>query len=169
MKRKLVFSFGILAAIVCFISIALWIRSYYVQDWFQFWHDDWGIELWSDSGQLHADSPRDYSRVGFGNTWGDVVLPAQHEVISGLTFGFARSSGDVVMPDGTEVGQYGIYWCPHWAIVSSSGLLALIMFWYAEPWRTWIERKRRRQGRCVRCGYSRLGITAECPECGLSP
>lgn len=54
---------------------------------------------------------------------------------------------------------------PHWFVITV--LATLTWFAWAPMRKSWRTRRRRRQGRCLQCGYDLKGTPDRCPECGL--
>lgn len=147
MRCRLFTLASVLSLLMCAASVALWVRSYeptqYIGDGFD-WH---GLQAGSIRGSLLIDTQN------------------------------AKTSRTVVTrkPDGTEVvSHYMVAYAPthrlsvpYLAIVSAT--MTLPIAWLASFARTTRCRRRRRQGKCLRCGYDLTGnISGTCPECGTA-
>src|SRR5262249_26533290 len=59
------------------------------------------------------------------------------------------------------IEHHGVLAFPAWAVA-----LPPLIFGGVIVRRRWIERRRRAQGRCARCGYDLRATPERCPECG---
>ena len=95
------------------------------------------------------------------------IVPVAHgcRFRNGGGFGFTAVYLPAIVPRAREIGSiFQTVAVPHWFVVLTTALLP--MRW---AWRRIAAGRRRRAGRCVRCGYDLRATPGRCPECGTAP
>jgi hypothetical protein len=182
--RILLHAVTVLSLLLCVAMIALWVRSYWVQDRLSFhspnytwhgrvvrqdlltFHSEWGvcqIQQWRWTGK----GP--YTEEGFG--W-ERYPSFNHKFygspLNRLGFRFELISGDAPSDDEVEYSVTGVnegadIHVPHWAVALSTAVLALRLLH-----RCIRRRRRRTANQCIACGYDLRATPDMCPECGAS-
>jgi hypothetical protein len=177
MRRLLRWTFNTLAAaslLLCLATAGLWVRSYWVYDWFyaerrEVGEDGQGSAIshydctvvsyrgriggsigWSERPEGHSTPPWEFEfghpSRRFAELATDSRLRITHAIFGGYTF--------------TEQ-----HWAvPAWALVSAFAVLPLIVT--LRQVRTVRRRQRARLGCCPACGYDLRATPERCPECG---
>ncbi len=126
----------------------------------------------SDPSRWHAwqvDSERSIgiqlSTREFGAIYSTVGDPAKADIRSAwMGFGFVRGRMYSQPNNLYSSTVYGVF-CASWVVVVLLGTYPTLAF-VRGPLRRW---RRRRQGRCQKCGYDLAGnVTGVCPECGTA-
>ena len=159
MLRRLFTAAFVVSLLLCFCAAVLWARSYRTADDFLIFGGrgtgDHFTGLVSSDGRLYAARGTTKASVPSGR-FGRAMFALI--VIGSCEYAFEDSKTSF----GLWVdGGYFLVRLPHWAIVIVAG--ALPLYWGVRRLRS---RARRRQGRCVSCGYDLRASTDRCPECG---
>jgi len=152
-------------------SCALWVRSYFRSDWFEY------NRLWQDS-----ESDPSYRRTFYLSSdrgvqfFGAIIESRPPETFSFTTDPCAGEPGwswNATTP-GIQRRTWGFHYdrmyggfllylyFPHWAL-AAIGFLPLIPTIY----RRLRRRRRLVMGNCVGCGYDLRATPGRCPECGI--
>ena len=150
MKRRLVNALVLLSLIACAAALYAWPRSYLPEDC-TIYQADGSVGLlftdWGESRQNHSAA---------------AIVPLLRGVAQthGRRLGFEYMSGNWRQA-GSRHNRFIALAVPHAALVA---LTAVGPAWW------WIasrhQRRRRLEGRCLRCGYDLRESPGKCPECG---
>ena len=189
MKRKAFTLLSGLSVLACAAVAALWVRSYWVDDWFHFYRADPAARWWSartissNNGVLYLS----WNRVGFAEDGRVEEYIAEHRLDPGFHheaqlptdpgrprdsawgwLGLAARRGSRVQEAGPRQVAYRFAnaWVPHgWVVLATAVPPA---WWWVARGRA--ERRRSRAGRglCAACGYDLRASAGRCPECGAA-
>ncbi|MCY2950960.1 MAG: hypothetical protein NTU53_03170 [Planctomycetota bacterium] len=163
--------FAGLVLVVCMVLVLAWVRSHWVADGV-FWKRQRGeLRIVSSSGvmMLIGRRPVGLSALGQDVGLGYTRQPPHDlmERISPMRTGarIDRCWGRVGLGMVTGLSRAVEYWVvsvPYWGVVLclSLGVWPRIIWGPVRRWR------RRKQGRCERCGYDLRASKERCPECG---
>jgi hypothetical protein len=165
----------LLSLLLCAASIAMWIRSYKVLDYYGAPLGPIRFEFDSGAGWPQALLAADVVTNTYNDGWRSVRgTPTPRQWATGWRpgpnrFGFGfhllRTVGP---PQGNW--RYGrrpilIVWAPYWCLTCVFAILPGL----AVPLRIRRRRRLNREGRCRSCGYDLRATPDRCPECGTIP
>jgi len=166
-RRRVFNSASAVSLLLSAATTVLWVRSHYFSDWFQCADIRWAIDAHSTVGELwvyRLELAASDQGGSLGHGWGDTadrISPVDRIITGGLTLGFGRLMTEIQDYSGKNLGQFAIYFFPHWALASMFGLLPV--GWIVGFLR---RRRRSRRGGCPACGYDMRASPKQCPECG---
>jgi hypothetical protein len=159
--QKVRFTLATLAFLGCVLVLALWLRSYFSADVFQYPIERPPfytlLSLSSSKSAIVFRSMRleAYEQYVFAVAWyrEDPWHPREWKE-SGDVLGFGMAHGEEPFVKSVAV------WIPHWFLAA---LFALIGFWFHRRWR---KNRPAMKGFCPVCGYDLRATPDQCPECG---
>lgn len=174
MRRRLFMLLSMLSLLLCVTTCALWVRSYYIQDDWQYWHlvkrhapeADFGDSDHYFEINLYTNSDQ------FMLRWEDPFPTSYDETLPQWNHSTFRASP--LSSGGSLLNYFGFdfYISPH---KFGGGDVAAPM-WFAAILTsacpvTWVitRARRRRIGLCRVCGYDLRATPHRCPECGAAP
>ena len=131
MRRRLINLVVLLSAFLFVVLAAVWVRSYFIEDFIRIYRGDRRVQIFSLGGQIAV-----------------ITLPARTDAVSGVRWDRQTLTSGTPYSDDrltalrrfryvpTRDGGYTIF--PHWPVVAAAGLPAGV--WYALR-----ERARRRR------------------------
>jgi hypothetical protein len=171
--------------LLCVTSVGFWVRSYRYHDDYRVLVRDAGrvVDVTSLYGGLQvAKIENVYNRDGaWGWTWDQGWVTSELKGSGSNSF---RPGKDWQLGDGagTErndqwlgfrllTGHYGTSAStPFWSIRVPLGFLSLCFAILPAYWMMGrMMRRKRRPGRCIKCGYDLRATPDRCPECGTVP
>ncbi len=165
MRRRL---FNILAAVSVVMGLAtvvLWLRSYWISEAVR-WDSNQSYEIGASAGALvfHVYKSEVRSPLHHGHhlrfiRYGGSPIDRRWSYLHRVFRDFRRQETYFFLSEDRGFGSY----CkiPFWPILVSTLLLPAVAFR-----RMLRERKRRRAGLCIQCGYDLRATRDRCPECG---
>ncbi len=167
MKRWFLNILAIFSLLLFVAALALWVRSYWQNELFEYGNSRGSTFLWTSCGQLRLEHNVPLSGVELTTPfefhyWVD--KPAvKFERVPGTNvyfwnvFGFSLVTGE----------RWGDYhyalFVPFWFVAVLSAVLTL---WGTYHWRRVRRQYRQQAGLCVNCGYDLRASKDRCPECG---
>jgi len=173
LRRRIFTALSVLSLLLCLATLALSVRSYWVQDWLVGGVDEGlGTQVHSGLGRIlcfHYDDRDDFPRATQPWAWSIGSAPVAlhaHQLLDTSDaphwwnrLGFAALRG----APGTSLAPSVAFFVliPHWflallfAILPALHLRALVR-----------SRRLSRIGHCPRCGYDLRATPERCPECG---
>jgi hypothetical protein len=197
MRHRLFIVFAVLSLVLCVMTVALWVQSYWVADRVHFQYRHWegllltdsGLVLESSSGGLRVTTSsaehqcadtnemthrRSYDSEHFGRSWGrasSAGYPRGRRVYSqdaGLDWRLGLGCGQLVSPASKEYGPAHTRWIIVPHAAVALPLACLPFLW----WRRCHGRRQRKwrqdRGLCPYCGYDLRASKGRCPECGMA-
>ena len=190
MRRRLFAVASAISLLLCFATIGLWVRSYWVLEFLGFGRTYWTASPQNEGFDFHSwDATEGWTR---GATWVEFLQDApghyseserkslfsRHENLPG-PFVFFDAPVPADEPFDYSIAPFGFHWhgffcgfedrgtCrvatiagPAWPLTAGTSLLPLL----------WLGRfllRHRSPGICRKCGYNLTGNTSGvCPECG---
>jgi hypothetical protein len=170
--------FNVIAAALLVGVVALWVRSYRTADvlMWQRWHDDGGTyrgtfrTVSSGRGVVGIDftdlttafpsSSSAEPKFEWTRTDASEFLLPRETFWNRIGIGYVSSSQRTPGLENSTVTTRA-YWAPYWLAAVAASVLplrALAMIG--------VRARRRRRGRCARCGYDVRFSEERCPECG---
>jgi hypothetical protein len=187
MKRLLgilLLALATLSLLLCLTTTFLWIRSHFVNDWFDYQYTQPHLRRWtgltvsSNSGSLYVSM----SRFQFQQDGDAEKYAHQHPDPEGFSWRRNKPSGSSLLrgpfwrrlgfhyvlefdrPDGNgNTYSFPRAFVPHWFVIGLTMILPAILL--VRSIRT---RRRNRSGLCLTCGYDLRSSPALCPECGTA-
>jgi hypothetical protein len=168
-----------LSLLVCLASAVLWVRGYFVQDWWEYAITNsagrryTGYSFVSNRGTFYvsindyrfkaAGDAEKYARHYFGDGFTHQRFPPRTNHSPNDTFW--RRLGFMVELEYDRPDVEGIYswpraFIPNWFVMLISAILPA---WWLIQARRW----RKRKGMCPQCGYDMRATPQRCPECGM--
>ena len=176
MKRRLLNLLSLLSLLLCVATIVLWVRSCWVWDQIS-WQGQRGfdvlvIEMFSDSGaadfvintvKFPADLPGTAAEWMGPRYWSPGWHGATDQATGEWRTGLWPKWDSMSDPGGRGLTarEYRSLLVPYWLPT----VLAAVLPACRAP-RLIRNRRRRRQHRCVQCGYDLRATPDRCPECG---
>jgi hypothetical protein len=181
MKRRLLNVLTALSLLLCAAVTTLWVRSYFVQDRFQYQHTDGPRRRWtshtfaSNRGSLYVSWPF----IVFAADGAAEVYSRRHPDPEGYSYkrlapdrdgdapwnglGFAAWPSDRNTTPESQMDFPRVFF-PHWSVVLLTAILP------ATRTASAIRRRSRTKGNlCPSCGYDLRATPDRCPECGAAP
>ena len=172
-KWRLFTILSVLSLLLCLATLALWVRSHWVQDWFVRGADEAiGTQVHSGLGRILCFHYDDRSRRTEPWAWsmGSAPVTLQtHQLLDTSEaphwwnrLGFAVLRGG----SGTSLAPSVVFFVliPHWSLALLFAVLPALHLRAAIR-----SRRRLRPGLCPVCGYDLRATPDRCPECGLRP
>jgi hypothetical protein len=175
MTRPLMHIASVLSLLLCLAAVALWVRSYFANDWIGRVHYSAGIDsedhhLWLEAncGVLRLTGGGDPAEHFSAVRWERRRFPVDR---GRSDFGtdeprFFRAIGITwEMPRRLITGETS--WSVRIRIALPASVFALLAILCARPWPR--GRKHYEPMTCASCGYDLRATPGRCPECGTTP
>ena len=163
-RRRLLNLLTVLSLLLCVATVALWVRSYFISDLFQWSRPSWGGFVETADGEFRlellsqADGTADRLYSGCAHRTHEVdgsgVFPDR---IPGERLHFR--GGGFALVTGMRWGQYHhALFLPAWFLATALAAPVVV--------RLMTRENGQRQGLCPCCGYDLRATPDRCPECG---
>lgn len=168
---------SLISLLLLIAAIAVWVRSYFVQDDVLFPRTDgshWTLGIKTYPGTLDIDVIRMTIPVTDPPRWDTSELDGSDRKRArkwdkeNLTLGFGHVrtnfGGQHPVLKQRYAGYHSEWFLPFWSLALFALVLPAASLW------TVIQRRRRRSAAlCPSCGYDLRATPGRCPECGASP
>jgi hypothetical protein len=185
-RRRLFASISALSLILCLATVGLWVRSYWIGDYWSHWRIlsdrvEESNSLMSGKGVFGIDCTRSANRgtltsenlrwthdshnrpvasdlARYARTWRHTVSFKPDVALHTFLGHGVLTVDSATLPD----FRIRAFTVPFWSVTCLFALAPA--WWVVGPWRR--QSKRRKLGLCLNCGYDLRASPQRCPECG---